>query len=96
MVSSNYLFYLYTLSRTIECETIKNHMHRTGLHEIQIPTGQTCRVWRMHQSDSMLCLGNVQTIYFLDGPQKWFVSTKYYGCKYRYEFVTMLSDNDYF
>ena len=29
-----YLFYLYT----IECETIKNHMHRAGSHEIQIPT----------------------------------------------------------
>jgi len=38
MMSTNYLFYLYSLSRTIECETIKNHMHHAGSHEIQIPT----------------------------------------------------------
>ena len=38
MMSTNYLFYLDSLSRTIECETIKNHMHHTGPHEIQIPT----------------------------------------------------------
>jgi len=27
MTSTNYLFYLYSLSRTIECKTIKNHMY---------------------------------------------------------------------
>jgi len=32
------LFLLIYLSRTIEYETIKNHMHRAGSHEIQIPT----------------------------------------------------------
>ena len=41
MMSTNYLFYLYSLSRTIECETIKNHMHHAGSHEIQIPTLST-------------------------------------------------------
>jgi len=40
IISTNYLFYLYSLSRTIECETIKNHMHCAGSHEIQIPTRQ--------------------------------------------------------
>ena len=32
------LILLIYLSRTIEHETIKNHMHHAGLHEIQIPT----------------------------------------------------------
>jgi len=41
MMSTNYLFYLYSLSRTIECETIKNHMYYTGSYEIQIPTVDT-------------------------------------------------------
>jgi len=40
IISTNYLFYLYSLSRTIECETIKNHMHCASSHEIQIPTKQ--------------------------------------------------------
>jgi len=30
------LILLIYLSRTIECETIKNHMHRAGSHEIPI------------------------------------------------------------
>jgi len=41
MMSTNYLFYLYSLSRTIECETIKNHMYHAGSYEIQIPTVDT-------------------------------------------------------
>jgi len=32
------LILLIDLSRTIECETLKNYMHRAGSHEIQIPT----------------------------------------------------------
>ena len=32
------LILLIDLSRTIECETLKNHMHRAGSHKIQIPT----------------------------------------------------------
>jgi len=35
------LILLIYLSRTIERETIKNHMHRAGSHEIQIPTTRT-------------------------------------------------------
>jgi len=32
------LILLTYLSRTIEWETLKNHMHHAGSHEIQIPT----------------------------------------------------------
>jgi len=34
------LILLIYLSRTIECETIKDHMHRAGSHEVQISIGQ--------------------------------------------------------
>jgi len=37
----SFLSPLFILHKTIRCETIRNHMHRAGLHDIQIPTLST-------------------------------------------------------
>ena len=38
MQHSLFLSPLFILHKTIRCETIRNHMHCAGLHNIQIPT----------------------------------------------------------
>jgi len=55
------LILLIYLSRTIECETIKNHMHRAGSHEIQIPISDT-------DSDTYIARGIITRTILSDCP----------------------------